>query len=252
MIEKTQGYIISRKIYRDTSLLLKIYTREFGKIEGIVKGVRKIDDYGRYDGLLDLFSEYEVVFYRRRRSELKLFVQFYLLNSCWDFTRDYKIFCVLSSGFEFLDFIMPWEQPSGKVYELIGEFLNCLDVRSVESYYYAFLFKLLKLSGFNPQIDECILCGEKVLGEAYFSIHEGGLICSRCKDRIRNLRKLSPGVIKSINFLEQEPWINVSRLKLSTEVKRELKKLVRDFIGFHLDYIPRTWGLLDREKILSI
>ncbi|OQX83394.1 MAG: hypothetical protein B6D53_02575, partial [Candidatus Omnitrophica bacterium 4484_49] len=45
MIEKTQGYIIARKIYRDTSLLLKIYTREFGKIEGIVKGVRKIDDY---------------------------------------------------------------------------------------------------------------------------------------------------------------------------------------------------------------
>jgi DNA repair protein RecO (recombination protein O) len=248
MIEKTHGYIISRRIYRDTSLVLKIYTRDFGKLEGIVKGVRKIESYGRYDGLIDLFSEYEVVFYRRR-SDLKLFVQFYLLNSYWELTQDYRAFYIANSGFELLDFVMPPEQPNKDVYELIEDFLSHLIKKSSDSYYYSFLLKLLKFSGFKPHIDECLSCRKKVFKKGYFSVSEGGLICFQCKDGRRNLRAVSPGVIRSIIFLEQKPWADVIRLKLTPEVKKELYNLLKDFVGFHLNYIPRTWELLDRERL---
>ncbi len=250
MIEKTCGFIISRRLYRDTSLILKIYTRDFGKIEGIVKGVRKIEDYGRYDGLLNLFCEYEVIFYRRR-SELKLFVQFYLLNSWWELTQDYNTFCIASSGFEFLNYIMPPEQPSRAIYELTGEFLKWIIKGSPEIFYYAFVLKLLKFSGFNPQIDCCLICGRKIFPDAYFSICDGGIICDRCKKSSSNLHPISPGVIKSIIFLEQKSWEDISRLRLTFDVKEELHRLLKDFIGFHLNYTPRALTVLENEVVFA-
>ena len=250
MIEKTCGFIISRKFYRDTSLILKIYTRDFGKIEGIAKGVRKIEDYGRYDGLLNLFCEYEVIFYRRR-SDLKLFVQFYLLNSWWELTRDYNTFCIASSGFEFLNYIMPPEQPSRAIYELTGEFLKWIIKGSPETFYYAFVLKLLKFSGFNPRIDCCLICGKKIFPDAYFSIYDGGIICARCKKSNNDLQPISPGVIKSIIFLEQKPWDDISRLRLTPDVKEELHRLLKDFIGFHLNYTPRALTVLEKEVVFA-
>ena len=110
MIEKSKAFIIRRKIYRDTSLILKVYTDNFGKVEGIVKGIRKIEDYGRYDGLIEFLSNYETIFYRRR-SGRALFVQFHLLNSYGEVFENYYRFVLCCSALEFLDYIMqPYEK----------------------------------------------------------------------------------------------------------------------------------------------
>ena len=78
---KTQAFVLKTKPYRDTSLLAYFYTKDFGKINGIVKGIR--DTRARFGGMLEPFSLNEILFYRKRRGgDLSRRVRF--LPLCFD------------------------------------------------------------------------------------------------------------------------------------------------------------------------
>ncbi|MBU0880811.1 MAG: recombination protein O N-terminal domain-containing protein, partial [Candidatus Omnitrophica bacterium] len=61
-IQKSDGILLRRQDLRETSILLTFYTRDFGKIKGIVRGVRgprAIFGGGAYE----LFALDEIIFY---------------------------------------------------------------------------------------------------------------------------------------------------------------------------------------------
>ena len=43
---KAEGVILRKYLLRETSYILKIFTREYGKIKGVIKGVKKGEDVG--------------------------------------------------------------------------------------------------------------------------------------------------------------------------------------------------------------
>ncbi len=238
MIEKSRGFIIKRRVYRDTSLILTLYSYDFGKIEGIVKGVRRIEDYGRYDGAIDLFSNYEVVFYPKR-SNFALFVQFYLLKSSWQIIQDYERFSSVCSGIELLDYIMQPNEVNVDVYELLEFFLSGISEGKEEVIFFSFVIKLLKFAGFSPQLNACLKCGSKIYQRGFFSVPEGSLICPGCISNRKELIPLSSGVLKSINYLERESYSNIRRFALTPVLKQELGRIIFDFISYHISFIPR-------------
>ncbi|MDP8233669.1 MAG: DNA repair protein RecO [Candidatus Saelkia tenebricola] len=240
MIEKTKGFIIKRKVYRDTSLLLTVYSYDFGKIEGIVKGVRKIEDYGRYDGIIDLFSNYEVVFYPRK-SKFALFVQFYLIESYWNIIKKYDNFSTVCSGIELLNYMTQPYENNTDIYNLLMFFLNESSSRERDVIFYAFIVKLLKFTGFSPQINKCFKCQNKIQYRGYFSVREGVLVCPKCSFKENDLVPISSGMIKSINFLERESYDNIKRLVLTRQVKEELGKVISEFVSYHISFVPRSW-----------
>ena len=240
MIEKTRGFIIKRKVYRDTSLLLTVYTRDFGKIEGIVKGARRMEDYGRYDGIIDLFSNYEIVFYPRK-SSLALFVQFYLMESYWDIIKEYPDFSMVCSGIELLDYITQPYEANFQIYNLLAFFLNEFYSQRRDVVFYAFIIKLLKFSGFNPQINRCFKCRNKIQYRGYFSVQKGVLVCLKCGLKEDNLIPVSSGAVKSINFLERASYANIKRLLLAPDIEEEIRKIIVKFVSYHISFIPKSW-----------
>lgn len=243
MIAKSRGFVIKRDIFRDTSLLLKMYTLDFGKVEGIVKGVRTMQGYARYDGMIDLLSHYEVVFYPKQ-SRLALFVQFHLLDSYSQIFQDYSKFSLSCSGLQLLDYIMQPYQTNPDIYQLLEVFLQELsEVENSQGViaFYAFVIKLLKYSGFNPQIDECLKCKSRVRRQGYFSVSEGGLICRKCKEEVKDSFGVTPGVISYLNYLEAEPYSRIRKLKMSLSLERELAEILGKFLSYHVCFLPASW-----------
>ena len=39
-IDKAEGFVLSKRDLRETSIIVEFYTKEFGKISGILKGIR--------------------------------------------------------------------------------------------------------------------------------------------------------------------------------------------------------------------
>ena len=62
---KTEGIILKSLKYGDSSLIFSIYTRDFGKVKVLAKGIKR--PKSRTLPLV-IFSLAEVVFYKRERS----------------------------------------------------------------------------------------------------------------------------------------------------------------------------------------
>ena len=72
-IQKTDALLLRKKDLRETSLILSFFTRDFGKINGVLKGVRGSRARGNANPLY--FSLDQIVFYEKKKSDLFIISQ---------------------------------------------------------------------------------------------------------------------------------------------------------------------------------
>lgn len=85
-IHKTEAIIINKFDFRETSVIANFYTRDFGKISGILKGIRQ--EPKKFASSLEPFSLNEIIFYRKRNSTLHLVSQCDIKNNFSGIRRD--------------------------------------------------------------------------------------------------------------------------------------------------------------------
>ena len=63
-----------------------------------------------------------------------------------------------------------------------------------------FEMRLLKLAGFEPALDRCIVCKTPVTNgnSYYFHAHEGGIKCSTCAKVQRYEQPISAGTVRTL------------------------------------------------------
>ena len=73
MIVSTQGIVLKSFDYRETSKIATFFTKDHGKVKGVLKGIRK--DSKKFGSHIDKFSVNDIVYYRYSRSDLHLISQ---------------------------------------------------------------------------------------------------------------------------------------------------------------------------------
>ena len=68
-IQKSEAIVLRRQPLRETSLILTFYTKDFGKIKGILRGVRGLRGQTG-GGSLEILAHDEIVFYDRKKSDI--------------------------------------------------------------------------------------------------------------------------------------------------------------------------------------
>ncbi|MDP3143005.1 MAG: DNA repair protein RecO [Candidatus Omnitrophota bacterium] len=234
MIQKTEAVILRTFDFRETSKIVTFFSQEFGKLRGLLKGIRK--DPRKFASHLNLGSLNEVVFYQKRTSDLHLVSQCDLKEDFPVIRKDLKKSLALSYILELVDALMPPEDKNEKVYALLLRCLKSLDLATdTGKVIQMFQIKMLSLSGFKPHFDSCLICDKKILSSAYFSHRLGGLLCLNCRVRDLASAQVLKGTIASIRHIEGGSWERASRLGLNSSVKLELNKLLHDFLVFHLE-----------------
>ncbi len=66
-IQKTEGVLLKKRDLRETSLIVTFYTKDFGKISGVLKGVR--GERPTASGVPQLFSLNQIVFYEKKKKD---------------------------------------------------------------------------------------------------------------------------------------------------------------------------------------
>ena len=204
MIVSTEAIVIKSFDYRETSRIATFYTKEQGKISGILKGIRKSPK--KFGSNIDKFSINHMVYYRYNRSDLHLVSQCDLIQYFFPIRQHYKRTIAANYALELIDLIMQVDQKNVKIYSLVMNYLNALeDVNDIDKLVHIFQVKILLLSGFRPHIDSCVKCRKKVqgAGKVRFSLHSGGLICAKCPTSERNFTVISKGTIASMLHIEQ-------------------------------------------------
>ena len=240
-IQKTDAIVLRRQDVRETSLVLTFFTRDFGKVKGLLRGVRgsRAESWGL--GAMEALSCDEIVFYERRKSDIST------VSQC-----DLKEFFGRIRGFldrmayaayiaELLDSVTDLYDPNEEVFELL---LNSLRLMNGESspkrVARIFEIKLLHLLGLMPTLEFCANCGSKVGETSKFSVRHGGLICRDCLGSDPNARPMMAGTARFIEHIRKFPFEKLERVKVSEAVGKELEAALRKFLDYHIERRLKT------------
>src|SRR3989338_11065325 len=72
-IQTTEALVLNRREFRETSILATFYSKDFGKIKGILKGIR--GEKARWGSSTELFSLNKIVFYEKTKGEFNNITQ---------------------------------------------------------------------------------------------------------------------------------------------------------------------------------
>ncbi|HOW36047.1 MAG TPA: DNA repair protein RecO [Candidatus Omnitrophota bacterium] len=247
MILKTEGIVLKNFDFRETSKIAVFFTKEYGKVKGVLKGIRK--DHRKFGSNVDKFSLNDIVYYQYRNSDLHLIGQCDLKAFFFPIRSDIKKTLAANYVLELVDAIMPAEEPNKEVYQMMMDYLASLETATdIDKLVHIFQVKILLLSGFRPHIDSCLICEKPVRDRARFSLQLGGLVCQDCKLNDPAAHAISKGAVASILHIENNDWQRSLRLGLSAAIKKELRYILNNFLIFHLERPLKTTKYLNAEK----
>ena len=231
-IHKTEAIILKTQNFRQTSLIVNFYTRDFCRLSGLFKGIRTTP--GKFNSSVDCLSINEIIFYKSLKSTL------HLVSQC-DLKNDFRLIKAnlekLKRAFslvELINSLTALEDKNSAIFDLARASLQELENNAdFDKILIIFKIKLLDLCGFKPHIDSCVFCNNKIITEARFSFKLGGLLCERCLSKDLKSRQVFRGTVATILYIEKNDFENVLRLGMNYAIKKELNQVLDAFLEFH-------------------
>jgi DNA repair protein RecO (recombination protein O) len=227
-IQKTQASILKSQPFRTSSLIVTAYSRDFGKIKGLVKGVRR-------EGVIrpsafEPFTLVEIVFYEKIRSEIHLISEVSILETYDNLRRDLPILATAYYLTELIDELTESQDPHESIYELLQfayQFLPSFPVNFVAR---LFEVRLLYEIGLLPHLEGCLACGEKNPDKIYFSTRQGAFFCPRCRAKSPEARVIHKKTLEAMRFFIEGELERVLRASLENETEKEMKDVIERFL----------------------
>lgn len=130
-------------------------------------------------------------------------------------------------------------EPGGELYELLTATLAALTKRNPRLVILSFAIKLLGITGFAPQMAQCVGCGASIplTDAAWFSPLQGGLLCSQCHGSYtgEGLEPCGQGTRRLWQWLAALDYESPSPFSVRGGDLMELERLLYKFIFFQTD-----------------
>lgn len=256
-IHTTDAIILRKQDIRETSLLVVFYSRDFGKIKGLIKGVR--GPKGPLGYQVQVFTLNKIVFYDSKKAGVHTVSHCDLLDFFDNIRRDILKTSYAYYFVELVDALTAEKDKNEEIFELLLNSLMFLESEDNPKRITRILeIRLLKLSGLMPRLDKCVLCSRQFslknssFGKIRFSYKLGGLICENCFGKESSSRQISAGTVHFIDHVERAPYEKLSRINVSRGVGEELEEIMKAFLSYQLDARIKSLEFLEDIQKLSV
>jgi DNA repair protein RecO (recombination protein O) len=241
-ITKTEAIVLKSLKFGDTSKIVTLYTKDYGKIKVIAKGIRK--PKSRLAGTLETFFHIQIVFYKKLTTEIYLLSQAEIIKPFQKLTKDLSRYAFASGALELLDKLITGEEPNPKLFELTLDTLSFMEScpqKSLEKSFWFYVLNLADILGYKPKFDRCISCN-KVIPDKFilFSPEKGGIVCQKCARQDQAYLRLSKDSAKSALKLQtiKSEFGSIGLEKLNSynipkEQLREISNVVLNLLDYH-------------------
>jgi DNA repair protein RecO (recombination protein O) len=240
MIVSTEAIVLKSRRYRETSKIVTVYSKKFGKVSGVAKGARETKS--RFGAALEPMTHVSLVLYKKEHRDLHLISESEIVKP---FTRLHADLAKITAGLsmvELLDAAMHDEEPNEKVFRLTIDVLTELDsaTKNLQSLLYSYKLRFLELMGVRPDFDACVKCRKKLVPSTsdqmpvQFDAQAGGIVCRACALRFPRRVKLSMGSVRSIQKLQRAPMSDVANLEIAESSRKEIEEVLGSYIRDHL------------------
>ena len=116
-IQKTEAIVLRTLPFRSSSLIITFFTKSFGKLKGIAKGVRK--ERESRGATFELFTHLEIVFYEKIRSDLHLVSDAFIIDSNDTIRLSLDAITYASYFVELIDYLNEVHDPHPGIFDLL-------------------------------------------------------------------------------------------------------------------------------------
>jgi DNA repair protein RecO (recombination protein O) len=221
MLYKTEGIVLKSMEYEEADKIVTIFTKDYGKITAIGKGVRKTKS--KFGSSLEILTHSVFLFYKGRN--IDIVSQTEILESFFSTSKQVIKFAI-------------------GLFNLLKEVLHYLrESNDPKLLTLSFKWQTMSILGYRPSLDHCCRCNKRVEDqkEMYFNIKEGGLVCNNCLAADRE------GCIKATLYFNKlvrkiliTPLSTISSATITNEKIKELEKITDLYIAYHSEKSFKT------------
>ncbi|MBI4135218.1 DNA repair protein RecO [Candidatus Uhrbacteria bacterium] len=239
MTYNTTGIILKYRDIGEFDRIYSILTSDHGKVEAWAQGVRK--PQSKLVAHLQPLYLCDFMFARGRRfdrvAQVKILERFPVL---W---ADLEKLSKAVYAAALVDLVLRPGTRERAVFELFLSTLKLLE-KGDGALELMFALKLVRETGFSPELRNCVLCKKEVDGlTRYFDAIRGGVLCNDCFVRF------SPEAfpISSLTLETLESILNapLARLELPQVVRQEFGHIVKMMIEMHFGERPKSQAFID-------
>lgn len=235
---RTKGFILKKIDRGEADQLLTVYTKDFGKVEILAKAVRKISSKLRAGAEIFYFSDIEFI----QGKVYKTLTDAILIERFENLRKDLKRLRIAHKIAGVLDDLVSGQESDDIIWRLLNEAFNNLNKQQsgVERYkseilYHYFLWNLLSILGYEPELYNCAICRKKIAPEKlFFNPKEGGVICNLCEKSVKSSKEIEPETIKLLRILFKRDWTLILRLKMEKSNLELLDKVTNEYYSYIL------------------
>lgn len=243
--EKTDALVIRLADFSNTSRVVTLFTRDFGKTAAVAKGAKRLK--GPFDSALDLLSECRIVFIHKTSGALDILTEARLVQRFQPRAGDLQS---LYSGYYVAELLDGLSEPYDRHPVLYDEAVACLARLGTDAdrrlTVLRFEVAVLQDMGQMPEFDACVACGRLLGSEPLvgFKLSQGGLVCGTCLQEGEATRQISGGTAAILRKLAEagEAW---QRVTISLQQHGELRGIVTATISQALGRRPKMQRYLN-------
>lgn len=246
----TPAVVLRTYRYSETSKIVRLATRDYGVQSAIAKGVLR--PRSPFGAALETLSEGVAQLYHKETRELQTLAAFDVIQLRRDLARDLGRFAGASALAEVMLKMAP-PAPLPAAYAAFTQGLDALTTAAppeqADAVAVRWLWLLVGVLGFAPQLETCVRDGNAVSGTVAFSPAEGGVLCASCAG-LKPPTRLPPQAYRDLRALNDE---QADLPVLDPAHAAAHRRLVARFIRHHLDEIEgQRNGKNERSSAIDI
>lgn len=235
--ERTVAFVLKKIPHGEADYLFILFSKDYGKIEILGKGIRKISS--KLKSQIDVLNFVEVEFVQGKffniLTDAVLISKFKnSKNNLGKLKYLFKI-CELTESF------IPFLEKEDDVFDLLKEVFERIEKQNIFQkitlLFISFFWKLLKFSGYGANFFNCLICSKKLKpNKNYWVFEKGGILCENCARETKSKIPLSENAIKILRFSEK-PMMFMEKLKVKNSDLISLISITEKHNDFILKFL---------------
>ena len=241
---RTQGIFLKKQERGEADQLFTVITSDFGKIDVLGKAIRKITSKLRSGADIFYFAEIEFI----QGKHHKTLTDALAIDKFDNIRKNHQRLEATQKIADVLDSFITKEEKDEKTWQLLLESFRSIENLEIENYlkiencklkiiYYYFLWNLLSILGYSPELYKCPVCDSKLLPETFFFVpQEGGVVCWRCfsSNGLKNglWFNIHVDTVKILRVWLKDNWDLAGKLRIGTDAQRNLLEISDNYCSF--------------------
>ncbi|MDF2568142.1 MAG: repair protein RecO [Oscillospiraceae bacterium] len=247
MVIKTNGVVIKQRNIGEQDKIITILTKDLGVIEASARGAKSMKSKILSGTQMLCFADFAL--YKGRSGYIVNSAE--IIESFYDLRLDVEKVSLATYFCEILNFITFAENDAHLYLRLLLNTLHllCANKRSHVLLKLVFEFKLMCISGFQPELSECSECGDPSGERYYFFPQEGKICCEKCQITFDSSSKieLNKAVLTAMRHIASSDFDKLFNFSLDEASLAYLGKVTEYYVLYHCE---RTFKSLDFYKNL--